>query len=81
MTTREEKGTAGLTLLATLTCPNCGHADRLEMATNSCLYFHVCEGCGLMLSPLAGDCCVFCSYADVDCPPRQSGNACCESPD
>jgi hypothetical protein len=29
------------------------------------------------LSPKAGDCCVFCSYGSVPCPPVQQGMACC----
>ena len=59
---------------ATLTCPRCGHAERLRMPTDACLYFHPCAGCGTLLRPLPGDCCVFCSYADVPCPPRQAGD-------
>ena len=31
----------------------------------------------LRLKPLAGDCCVFCSYGDVKCPPIQQGDGCC----
>ena len=33
-------------------------------------YFH-CRHCGAVLKPLPGDCCVFCSYGDVPCPPIQ----------
>ena len=37
------------------------------------------QGCGTRLKPLAGDCCVFCSYGSVPCPPiQESGKgACC----
>jgi hypothetical protein len=28
-------------------------------------------GCGQRLKPKPGDCCVFCSYGDIVCPPRQ----------
>jgi hypothetical protein len=57
---------------ATITCPKCGHSARKTMPTNACQHFYVCGGCGEMLRPLAGDCCVFCSYADVRCPPKQA---------
>src|SRR6516162_10073916 len=30
-----------------------------------------CTGCGVQLRPKAGDCCVFCSYGSVRCPPIQ----------
>ncbi|HEX6268144.1 MAG TPA: GDCCVxC domain-containing (seleno)protein [Burkholderiales bacterium] len=29
------------------------------------------------LAPRAGDCCVFCSYGDVPCPPIQERGRCC----
>ena len=70
-------------LRSTLTCPECGHRATEEMPTNACQYFYDCRGCGTMLRPKAGDCCVFCSFADMPCPPiqqaRQSGTAagCC----
>ena len=58
---------------ATITCPACGHAERETMPTNACRFFYACAGCGVMLTPLPGDCCVFCSYADHRCPPKQVG--------
>jgi hypothetical protein len=27
-----------------------------------------CVSCGALLKPKPGDCCVFCSYADIHCP-------------
>ncbi|HEX2140201.1 MAG TPA: GDCCVxC domain-containing (seleno)protein [Woeseiaceae bacterium] len=56
-----------------LTCPHCGRASIETMPTNACVYFHECEGCGTMLRPKPGDCCVFCSYGDRPCPPRMCG--------
>lgn len=50
------------------------------MATNACHYFYDCKGCGALLKPKAGDCCVYCSYGDVNCPPIQIGDRCCEQP-
>ena len=58
--------------MATLTCPECGHAASEEMPVNACLRVYVCHGCGASLRPRSGDCCVFCSYSDQVCPPRQA---------
>jgi hypothetical protein len=41
------------------------------MPVDACQYFFTCRGCGTKLKPKAGDCCVFCSYGDVPCPPIQ----------
>jgi len=41
------------------------------MLTDACQHFYRCVACGTMLKPLAGDCCVFCSYGDTPCPPVQ----------
>ncbi|WP_232237081.1 GDCCVxC domain-containing (seleno)protein [Thiosulfatihalobacter marinus] len=60
-----------------LTCPKCGHEETFEMPTDSCQYFLECPGCKALLKPLAGDCCVFCSYGTAPCPPVQSGAGCC----
>jgi hypothetical protein len=30
-----------------------------------------------MLRPEAGDCCVYCTYGSVKCPPIQSREGCC----
>ena len=57
--------------VATIVCPECGHAENETMPTNACQYFYSCVGCGVTLKPLPGDCCVFCSYADQVCPPKQ----------
>ncbi|MEQ8390948.1 MAG: GDCCVxC domain-containing (seleno)protein [Thalassospira sp.] len=58
-------------LVSVLTCPECGHQARETMPTDACQYFYDCKGCGVVLRPLAGDCCVFCSYGTVPCPPVQ----------
>ena len=42
------------------------------MPTDACRFFYTCRGCAVTLRPLSGDCCVFCSYADRDCPPKQA---------
>ena len=62
-----------VTLTSVLTCPACGHAEALAMPTDACLFFHECAGCHTLLRPKAGDCCVFCSFGSVPCPPIQVG--------
>lgn len=64
-------------LVSMLTCPHCGHASEHTMPTNACIYFADCEGCGQLLSPKPGDCCVFCSYGSIACPPIQEAKSCC----
>jgi hypothetical protein len=59
-----------------ITCPECGHKEMLIMPTDACLWFHECSGCHTLLKPKQGDCCVFCSYGSVPCPPIQLEGAC-----
>ena len=59
-------------LRSTITCPKCGHAREETMPTDACVIFYVCAGCGSRLKPKSGDCCVFCSYGTVKCPPIQA---------
>ncbi len=61
-----------------ITCPACGHSETEDMPLEYCLVRYTCAHCGELLRPLAGDCCVFCSYANRPCPPIQlSGKTCC----
>lgn len=62
---------------STLTCPNCGFKKEEIMPTDACQYFYECEKCKTMLKPLEGDCCVYCSYGSVKCPPIQADDNCC----
>ena len=70
-------------LQSTLTCPQCGKQSVETMPTDACQFFYECSGCGTVLRPKPGDCCVFCSYGDAPCPPiqeaRQTGqpSSCC----
>ncbi|MFL6161431.1 MAG: GDCCVxC domain-containing (seleno)protein [Jatrophihabitantaceae bacterium] len=58
-------------LQAVLTCPLCRHRAVEVMPEDACQSRYRCGGCGETLKPRAGDCCVFCSYADARCPPMQ----------
>ena len=58
-------------LKTTIKCPECDFEKEETMPTNSCQFFYKCTKCGVTLKPKDGDCCVFCSYADKKCPPKQ----------
>ena len=60
-----------ITLQSTITCPTCGHQKEETMPTNACQFFYECENCKKILRPNEGDCCVFCSFGTVTCPPIQ----------
>lgn len=67
-------------LKSVITCPNCGHKKEEIMPVDACQYFYECEKCHSVLKPKKGDCCVYCSYGSVKCPPMQQSNkgkACC----
>jgi hypothetical protein len=70
------KDTVEPILQATITCPMCGATAEEEMPTDACVFFYECKGCHKRLRPLPGDCCVFCSYGSVKCPPVQLKNCC-----
>jgi hypothetical protein len=56
---------------AMMTCPHCGASYEVEMPTEFCQILMLCPKCGEKITPLEGDCCIFCSYADKKCPPKQ----------
>jgi hypothetical protein len=65
-----------------IACPACGTVKTEQMPVDSCLYFYECTSCGRLLRPKPGDCCVFCSYGSVPCPPIQAAKdeaPCCQS--
>ncbi|WP_236550823.1 GDCCVxC domain-containing (seleno)protein [Limnobacter sp. 130] len=60
-----------------LTCPRCETRTPCLMLTDACQFFFQCAHCGVLLKPKPGDCCVFCSYGSVKCPPIQQNKSCC----
>src|SRR6516225_8600284 len=58
-------------LESVITCPHCAMAKAETMPTDACRIFYACTKCGAALRPKPGDCCVFCSYGSVPCPPIQ----------
>lgn len=64
--------------LSVLTCPSCGFAKSESMPTDACQFFYQCTNCGALLKPKPGDCCVFCSFGSVKCPPMQARKPGCD---
>ncbi len=64
-------------LESTVACPECKHKEKEHMPESACQFFYECKGCGVLLKPKAGDCCVFCSYGDVPCPSIQQNQPYC----
>jgi hypothetical protein len=54
-----------------VTCPHCATPTQTEMPVDACVFFGECPSCHSLLRPKPGDCCVFCSYGTVKCPPMQ----------
>jgi hypothetical protein len=65
-------------LESTITCPSCGAQTQARMPTDACQFFWDCPACGELLKPRSGDCCVFCSYGSVPCPPVQDSHGWCD---
>lgn len=61
--------------VSTITCPKCGARAAETMPTDACQFFYECKSCKALLRPNAGDCCVFCSFGDLPCPPIQAARA------
>ena len=59
-----------------ITCPQCNHKKTETMPTDACAFFYECTECKAFLKPKPGDCCVYCSYGSVKCPPIQVGDGC-----
>lgn len=60
--------------IAIIKCPECGTEAREAMPDNQCVVVYKCHKCKAVLRPKKGDCCVFCSYSDVKCPPMQQAD-------
>ncbi len=61
-------------LESTLTCPECSYVKTETMPTDACQWFYECEQCHAVMKPKPGDCCVYCSYGDMPCPPIQQSD-------
>lgn len=70
--TRLRKWTRRTRVHSVITCPVCRAQSKERMPTDACQYMYACTGCGMVLRPRRGDCCVFCSYGTVKCPLMQT---------
>ena len=68
---------SNIILSSVLTCPQCGFVRQETMPTDACLFYYQCTSCMVLLKPKSGDCCVFCSFGSVKCPPIQQQKGCC----
>jgi len=66
-------------LESVLTCPQCGFTKAKIMPVDVCQFYYECQNCKTLLRPKPGDCCVFCSFGSVKCPPFQRERNCCRS--
>ena len=66
-----------IALESVITCPQCGASQQETMPSDACQFFYECRHCNALLRPNAGDCCVFCSFGSVKCPPIQQQGRCC----
>ncbi len=66
-----------IVLQSVIRCPACGASREETMPTDACQWYYECTRCKTLLKPKAGDCCVFCSYGTVKCPPIQAEGRCC----
>lgn len=64
-------------LKSVITCPVYGFQKEETMPEDACSFYYECANCKAILKPKPGDCCVYCSYGSVPCPPIQQGKSCC----
>jgi hypothetical protein len=64
-------------LTSVVHCPRCGFERAETMPTAYCQIRYTCRQCGAELRPLPGDCCIFCSFGSVRCPPEQRASDDC----
>jgi hypothetical protein len=70
-------GMSDIILESEITCPHCGVTKRETMPLDACQFYYECGNCKRLLRPKSGDCCVFCSFGSVKCPPVQQQRGCC----
>jgi len=70
--------THAIRLQSLITCPACGFSREETMPKDACQFYWECPACHGLIRPKAGDCCVYCSYGTVPCPPvQQTGSGGC----
>lgn len=65
-------------LTSEIDCPYCNFTKVEKMPTISCQILYNCTKCNKLLTPKDGDCCIYCTYGTVPCPPIQDSKDCCK---
>ena len=60
-----------INLKTVITCKNCGTSEEVMMHAKLPEQKFICKRCTAELSARADECCVYCSYGSVKCPPVQ----------
>ncbi|MBL4593526.1 MAG: transposase [Flavobacteriales bacterium] len=55
----------------TLTCPECGSHQTVEMLSLESARIYECETCNEIIQSNEDECCVNCQYGEVKCPSQQ----------
>jgi hypothetical protein len=58
-------------LTTLMSCPGCKHKAPVSMIVGLREEFYQCPKCNTLHNAKLGDCCVYCSYGDVECPAIQ----------
>ncbi|WP_370629127.1 GDCCVxC domain-containing (seleno)protein [Polynucleobacter sp. 15G-AUS-farblos] len=56
-----------MNLSSKITCPHCNATEVLSIPKGSSQHLYRCMMCSAILKPKSGDCCIFCSFGDLDC--------------
>jgi|GEM_PF-3210487 len=68
LSNRDEPSAKLLQLQSTLTCPNCGHQEKVDIPLLAKKITHSCSNCNATSCSSDTDkSCVFCSYGDTAC--------------
>ncbi len=62
-----------------ITCPHCSFQQEESMPANVGICLWECPQCQTVVKSKPSDCCIFCAYGTVPCPPVQMnapGNCC-----
>lgn len=59
-------------LKSIIKCPECGFEKEETIPGDYCLIFYTCPSCDTLLERKPGSCCIFCSYGNVKCLPKQT---------
>ncbi|WP_083499496.1 GDCCVxC domain-containing (seleno)protein [Thioalkalivibrio nitratireducens] len=61
-----------------MTWPESAYKKTETMPSDASQWYYECQACHALLRPKLGDCCVFCPYGSVRCPPmREAGRDYC----